>query len=97
MKKGGPGFFPARFRKAMSSDNRGAGPNRYRRSGDDNILIEYGPIALDLRLRLKAHLMMEGRSAQSWSQGFMIHRPASAHCRCIMTMMSFSETRLLDA
>ncbi|HEY5346586.1 MAG TPA: carboxyltransferase domain-containing protein, partial [Rhizomicrobium sp.] len=32
---------------------------RYRRAGDDNILVEYGPMALDFRLRLKAHLLLE--------------------------------------
>ena len=34
-------------------------PVRYRRAGDDNILIEYGPMALDFALRLKAHLLVE--------------------------------------
>jgi urea carboxylase len=31
----------------------------YRRSGDDNILVEFGPMQLDLTLRLRAHLLMQ--------------------------------------
>ena len=31
----------------------------YRRQGDDNLLVEYGPMALDLALRLRVHLLME--------------------------------------
>jgi urea carboxylase len=31
----------------------------YRRAGDDNILVEYGPMAIDFEVRLRAHLMME--------------------------------------
>ena len=30
----------------------------YRRAGDDNVLVEYGPMALDLSLRLRAHGLM---------------------------------------
>ncbi|MGQ0699672.1 MAG: urea carboxylase [Panacagrimonas sp.] len=31
----------------------------YRRAGDDNLLIEYGPMSLDLALRLRVHLLAE--------------------------------------
>jgi urea carboxylase len=31
----------------------------YRRSGDDNLLIEYGPMTLDLGLRMRVHALME--------------------------------------
>jgi urea carboxylase len=31
----------------------------YRRNGDDNVLVEYGPPALDLGLRLRAHALMQ--------------------------------------
>ncbi len=36
---------------------------RYRRSGDRNILIEYGPTSLDLNLRFRAHALMEHLTA----------------------------------
>ena len=39
-----------------------AGPNRprtvYRQQGDRNILVEYGPIVLDIELRIRAHALM---------------------------------------
>lgn len=31
----------------------------YRRQGDDNILVEFGPIALDIAVRLRVHLMAQ--------------------------------------
>jgi len=31
----------------------------YRQSGDDNLLIEYGPLVLDLELRFRVHALME--------------------------------------
>ena len=40
----------------------GETPVRYRRAGDDNILVEYGPMALDFALRLKAHLLADAVS-----------------------------------
>jgi urea carboxylase len=35
----------------------------WRRSGDDNLLVEYGPMALDLRLRMRAHALAEAVAA----------------------------------
>ncbi len=67
----------------------------YRRSGDDNILIEYGPMALDLRLRLKAHLMMEalqrGRVA-----GIIDLTPGIRSLQVHYDNDVISESRLLD-
>ncbi|RCW78998.1 urea carboxylase [Phyllobacterium bourgognense] len=34
----------------------------YRRQGDDNLLVEYGPMALDIALRLRVHLLMSAVS-----------------------------------
>ncbi|WP_169946886.1 5-oxoprolinase/urea amidolyase family protein [Microbispora sp. H11081] len=36
----------------------------YRRSGDDNILVEYGPMMLDLGLRMRVHALSEALSAE---------------------------------
>ncbi len=36
----------------------------YRRSGDDNLLIEYGPMALDLGLRMRVHALAERIAAE---------------------------------
>jgi urea carboxylase len=46
------------------SDN-GSVPVVYRRQGDDNLLVEYGPMALDLALRLRVHLLMESVQKES--------------------------------
>ncbi|MFB7513166.1 urea carboxylase [Streptomyces sp. NPDC056144] len=35
----------------------------YRRSGDDNLLIEYGPMQLDLALRMRVHALAEALAA----------------------------------
>ncbi|WP_328581494.1 5-oxoprolinase/urea amidolyase family protein [Streptomyces sp. NBC_00370] len=37
----------------------------YRRCGDDNILVEYGPMQLDLALRMRVHALMEALAAQA--------------------------------
>ncbi|MGW8886931.1 5-oxoprolinase/urea amidolyase family protein [Streptomyces sp. NPDC055749] len=37
----------------------------YRRSGDDNVLVEYGPMQLDLALRMRVHALMEALTAKS--------------------------------
>jgi urea carboxylase len=39
----------------------------YRRVGDDNLLIEYGPMTLDLGLRLRVHALAERIAAESVS------------------------------
>ncbi|HSI41128.1 MAG TPA: 5-oxoprolinase/urea amidolyase family protein [Xanthobacteraceae bacterium] len=39
--------------------DEGTVPVVYRRAGDDNILVEYGPMALDIALRLRVHLLSE--------------------------------------
>ncbi|PDT01758.1 urea carboxylase [Rhizobium chutanense] len=43
---------------------RGDGPVSvvYRRQGDDNLLVEYGPMTLDIALRLRVHLLMQAVS-----------------------------------
>lgn len=42
----------------LGQGDSGGVPVFYRRAGDDNILVEYGPMALDLGLRLRVHLLM---------------------------------------
>ncbi len=39
-------------------------PVVYRRAGDDNLLVEYGPMALDIALRLRVHLLAEAVKAE---------------------------------
>jgi urea carboxylase len=42
----------------------GAPAVTYRRSGDDNLLIEYGPMVLDLALRMRVHTLAEHVAAE---------------------------------
>jgi urea carboxylase len=49
----------------LARDETGPVPVAYRRQGDDNLLVEYGPMALDIGLRLRVHLLAEAvRSAR---------------------------------
>src|SRR4051794_3383357 len=46
-------------------DRRDGDPTAtYRRSGDDNLLIEYGPMVLDLGLRMRVHALAERIAAE---------------------------------
>ncbi|WP_436532625.1 5-oxoprolinase/urea amidolyase family protein [Actinoplanes sp. HUAS TT8] len=40
------------------------GEATYRRSGDDNLLVEYGPMTLDLGLRMRGHALMDRLRAE---------------------------------
>ncbi len=52
---------PAALRAPFVLRHVGEQPGRpevtYRRSGDDNVLVEYGPMVLDLALRVRVHLL----------------------------------------
>ena len=43
----------------MGRSEAGPVPVVYRRQGDDNLLVEYGPMQLDIALRLRVHLLMQ--------------------------------------
>ncbi len=43
----------------VGTSEAGPVPVVYRRQGDDNLLVEYGPMSLDIALRLRVHLLME--------------------------------------
>ncbi|HMO30504.1 urea carboxylase [Enterovirga sp.] len=43
----------------VGASDAGPVPVVYRRQGDDNLLVEYGPMALDIALRLRVHLLMQ--------------------------------------
>ncbi|MEO8244627.1 MAG: 5-oxoprolinase/urea amidolyase family protein, partial [bacterium] len=44
---------------AILGEVEGDVPVTYRRQGDDNLLVEYGAMTLDIGLRLRVHLLME--------------------------------------
>ncbi|MBB3456330.1 urea carboxylase [Rhizobium sp. BK313] len=43
----------------IGRNDAGPVPVVYRRQGDDNLLVEYGPMQLDIALRLRVHLLMQ--------------------------------------
>jgi urea carboxylase len=43
----------------LASYGQGPVPVVYRRQGDDNLLVEYGAMVLDIALRLRVHLLMQ--------------------------------------
>ncbi|MBB4227385.1 urea carboxylase [Rhizobium mongolense] len=43
----------------VGRNETGPVPVIYRRQGDDNLLVEYGPMQLDIALRLRVHLLMQ--------------------------------------
>ncbi|APO79300.1 urea carboxylase protein (plasmid) [Rhizobium etli 8C-3] len=43
----------------VGRSDAGPVPVIYRRQGDDNLLVEYGPMQLDIALRLRVHLLMQ--------------------------------------
>ena len=60
-------------------------PVVYRRAGDDNLLVEYGPMELDIALRLRVHVLCGGCCAKASCRASSTSRPASARCRFTMT------------
>ena len=68
----------------------------YRRAGDDNILVEYGPMQLDLRLRLKAHLLMQAIRAAKLP-GIVDLTPGIRSLQVHYDNDAISESKLLDA
>ncbi|NUR63394.1 MAG: urea carboxylase [Catenulispora sp.] len=43
----------------------------YRRDGDDNVLVEYGPMALDIGLRMRVHALQERLAEQGPAHGIL--------------------------
>jgi urea carboxylase len=52
---------------ARREEADGAPAVTYRRSGDDNLLVEYGPMVLDLGLRMRVHALAERIAAEELS------------------------------
>ncbi len=77
---------------------RDDGPVRvvYRRAGDDNLLVEFGPMALDIALRLRVHLMMEAVSAARLP-GIIDLTPGIRSLQVHFDGSSLSMGRLIDA
>ena len=68
----------------------------YRRAGDDNILVEYGPMVLDLSLRLRAHGLMQAIKANRLP-GILDLTPGIRSLQVHYDNEIVSEDRLLSA
>ena len=75
------------------------GPGRpavtYRRSGDDNLLVEYGDMVLDLSLRARVHALHQHLEAAPDARASWTSRPGSAPCRSRSTPTVLPAPRLL--
>lgn len=68
----------------IASSEAGPVPVVYRRQGDDNLLVEYGPMQLDIALRLRVHLLMQAVK-EAKLPGLVDLTPAYGRCRSTMT------------
>jgi len=68
----------------------------YRRAGDDNVLVEYGPMALDLRSRMKAHLLMQALKENGFP-GIIDLTPGIRSLQVHYDNDVISEAKLLDS
>ncbi len=68
----------------------------YRRQGDRHLLVEYGPIVLDLELRLRVHALMQELQAMALPAVIDI-TPGIRSLQIHYDSRELSQTRLLDA
>ncbi|MBB3593324.1 urea carboxylase [Rhizobium sp. BK529] len=66
----------------------------YRRQGDDNLLVEYGPMTLDIALRLRVHLLMQAVS-QARLPGIIDLTPGIRSLQIHYDGMALTRKRLL--
>ena len=71
-------------------------PVVYRRAGDDYLLVEYGPMALDIALRLRVQLLMDA-VIQAKLPGILDLTPGIRSLQIHFDSTILSGTRLLDA
>jgi urea carboxylase len=73
----------------------GPTPVVYRRAGDDNLLVEYGPMELDIALRLRVHVLAQALEAEKLS-GLIDLTPGIRSLQIHYDGTSLSRRKLLD-
>lgn len=68
----------------------------YRRSGDDNLLVEFGPMRLDLALRMRVHALMEA-VAEAGLDGVTDLTPGIRSLQIRTAPATLTQSALLDA
>jgi len=71
-------------------------PVVYRRAGDDNLLVEYGPMELDIALRLRVHVLAQALEAEKLA-GLIDLTPGIRSLQIHYDGTALSRQRLLDA
>ncbi|MCW2318219.1 urea carboxylase [Rhodoblastus acidophilus] len=71
-------------------------PAVYRRAGDDNLLIEYGPMALDIGLRMRVHLLAQ-KVREARLPGLIDMTPGIRSLQAHYDSSVLSRGKLLDA
>ncbi|VIO78114.1 Acetyl-/propionyl-coenzyme A carboxylase alpha chain [Bradyrhizobium ivorense] len=71
-------------------------PVVYRRAGDDNLLVEYGPMELDIALRLRVHVLAQALEAAKLP-GLIDLTPGIRSLQIHYDGTSLSRRKLLDA
>ena len=71
-------------------------PVVYRRAGDDNLLVEYGPMTLDIGLRLRVHLLAE-KVREARLPGLVDMTPGVRSLQIHYDGERLSRVKLLDA
>ncbi|WP_337270718.1 urea carboxylase [Oryzifoliimicrobium ureilyticus] len=78
----------------LGSQSKGTVPVVYRRQGDDNMLVEYGAMQLDIGIRMRVHLLMEAVKATRL-QGLIDLTPGIRSLQIHYDSTILSRTRLL--
>jgi urea carboxylase len=74
----------------------GGVPVVYRRQGDDNLLVEYGPMQLDIGIRMRVHLLMQAVK-EARLQGLIDLTPGIRSLQIHYDSTTLSRSKLLGA
>ncbi len=80
----------------VGATEAGSIPVVYRRQGDDNLLVEYGPMQLDIGIRMRVHLLMQAVKAERL-QGLIDLTPGIRSLQIHYDSTTLSRSKLLGA
>ncbi len=80
----------------VGATEAGSIPVVYRRQGDDNLLVEYGPMQLDIGIRMRVHLLMQAVKAERL-QGLIDLTPGIRSLQIHYDSTTLSRSKLLSA
>lgn len=80
----------------IGATEAGTVPVVYRRQGDDNLLVEYGPMQLDIGIRMRVHLLMQAVK-EATLQGLIDLTPGIRSLQIHYDSTTLSRSKLLAA